>query len=215
MCKNVYKFTLLELLVVISVIGILVSLLLPSLSNARKKSLQAVCMSNQRQIGIAVSSYSTDNKAYGPSHKDTDSTRWYNRLIPGLLPEGKLGANGPSDIQKCPSGMELTEIWQSSIALTAGVVGNTWNNGTFHQKSLIQASPSETAMVMDSKKNWSRTGFWYMNSTSILELPETERIARHLEKANVTYLDGSSKAKSANFLLGINMGTHTFWDVEQ
>ena len=54
------KFTLVELLVVISIMGILASMLLPSLSEARKKGQQAVCVSNQKQIGIALQSYFGD-----------------------------------------------------------------------------------------------------------------------------------------------------------
>ena len=48
----VKKFTLIELLVVVGILGILVSLLLPSLSKAREKGKAAVCMSNMRQVGL-------------------------------------------------------------------------------------------------------------------------------------------------------------------
>ena len=54
-------FTLVEILVVIAVIGILAALLLPALSKTSKKSLQTYCVSNQRQIAIALGLYTSDN----------------------------------------------------------------------------------------------------------------------------------------------------------
>ena len=53
-------FTLIELLVVISIIGILTSILLPSLSKARNATMAAVCTNNQKQIGVAIASYTAD-----------------------------------------------------------------------------------------------------------------------------------------------------------
>ena len=47
------SFTLMELLIVVAMIGILVSLLLPSLSQARKKAQNGVCLSNLRQLAVA------------------------------------------------------------------------------------------------------------------------------------------------------------------
>ena len=63
------KFTMLELLVVIAVIGILVSMLLPSLTKARILAKAAVCNSNVRQVSLALMNYSGSHDGvwpYGP-----------------------------------------------------------------------------------------------------------------------------------------------------
>jgi prepilin-type N-terminal cleavage/methylation domain-containing protein/prepilin-type processing-associated H-X9-DG protein len=62
-------FTLIELLVVIAIIAILAALLLPSLASAKQAGRKAACLSNLRQIGIAVEGYAHDNGGripYGP-----------------------------------------------------------------------------------------------------------------------------------------------------
>ena len=61
-------FTLIELLVVIAIIGLLISILVPSLSAARERGRAALCGSNLRQLGVGLSSYTDDNDGYYPGH---------------------------------------------------------------------------------------------------------------------------------------------------
>ena len=77
------KFTLIELLVVVAIIGILVSILLPSLSLAREKGRMAVCLSNLKQAGISVQLYRTDNDDSFPMRhyngKNSQGRTWFGK----------------------------------------------------------------------------------------------------------------------------------------
>jgi len=62
-------FTLIELLVVIAIVAILAALLLPAMAGAREQGRKAACLSNLRQLGIAIESYASDYNGdipYGP-----------------------------------------------------------------------------------------------------------------------------------------------------
>ncbi len=59
-------FTLIELLVVIAVIAILAAILFPVFAKAREKARQSTCVSNQRQIGLAISMWAQDNNEVLP-----------------------------------------------------------------------------------------------------------------------------------------------------
>ncbi|MCM8533438.1 MAG: type II secretion system GspH family protein [Lentisphaeraceae bacterium] len=60
------KFTILELLVVVAIIAVLASLLLPSISQARIKTLSAVCKSNMKQAHTAMVAYMSSNSLQEP-----------------------------------------------------------------------------------------------------------------------------------------------------
>jgi prepilin-type N-terminal cleavage/methylation domain-containing protein/prepilin-type processing-associated H-X9-DG protein len=58
--RHASGFTLIELLVVIAIIAVLAAILFPVFSQAREKGRQASCLSNQRQVGLALMMYASD-----------------------------------------------------------------------------------------------------------------------------------------------------------
>ncbi len=75
--KNQRGFTLIELLVVIAIIAILAAILFPVFAQAREKARAIACLSNERQLGLALMQYTQDNdETYpsGPSLAPADGT---------------------------------------------------------------------------------------------------------------------------------------------
>ena len=68
-----YGFTLVELLVVISIIALLLSILMPSLSKAREQVRKVVCTNNLRQINLGMIMYTDSHGGYFPLHGNTGS----------------------------------------------------------------------------------------------------------------------------------------------
>jgi prepilin-type N-terminal cleavage/methylation domain-containing protein/prepilin-type processing-associated H-X9-DG protein len=66
-------FTLMELLVVITIISLLAAMLLPATGMVRSSAKSMVCMSNMRQIGMAFSNYANDNDGMTPPYLLADS----------------------------------------------------------------------------------------------------------------------------------------------
>jgi len=68
-------FTLIELLVVIAIIAILAAILFPVFAKVREKARQTSCLSNEKQIGLAIIQYEQDFDSTYPSECDTN---WHN-----------------------------------------------------------------------------------------------------------------------------------------
>ena len=78
-------FTLIELLVVISIIGILSALLLPVLVRDKEKAQWIACMSNSRQLALAMQLYTHDYQDFYPPNPDDSNTMDGYNWCPGSV----------------------------------------------------------------------------------------------------------------------------------
>jgi len=118
-------FSLVELLVVISIIALLMAILMPSVVGARRQANRVYCLNNLRQLALAADSYAQNNNDYYPvaqywENKDTvtyehcwDFTKITEsgqaKIVPGLLWEGET----IEKVHQCPS-YKGGDIWSGA-----------------------------------------------------------------------------------------------------
>ena len=148
------RFTLIELLVVVAIIGILLSILLPSLAKSREMAYRAVCASNLHQIGIGASLWSKDQDGKLPTWYRSGSnftTYWirnnsqYKGL--GLLVQDNL-IESP-EVFYCPA----QNNFEDNVLAHNGP-SNTWGSNKV-RSSYTARSLENTSGTGDQTVSWS------------------------------------------------------------
>lgn len=197
--KNIFSkphgFTLIELLVVVAIIAILAAMLLPALSKARERARISVCMSNLKQIGIAMMCYLQDNNNYFPPNQPA-SGGWWTQKIGAYFKKSEVDV-----YLRCPS-KQKTEIYGWSYGF----------NSLMELKNLAVVErrkpyPSKNAYIIDFQQR----GFWDWHNPKYHnpDVDPSYSAYRHNDGINMLFLDGHIEWHSRTYVLG-NL-SNLFW----
>src|SRR5687767_7261208 len=118
-------FTLIELLVVIAIIAILAAILFPVFAQAREKARAISCLSNTKQLALAVQMYVQDYDEVLPMRQDPQATNntwpWpvmSGKLNPYIKNAGPIGGDtgARSGVWACPSHPNATQNWKIGMS---------------------------------------------------------------------------------------------------
>lgn len=146
-------FTVVELLVVITIILLLITLLLPTVKRANTAALMAVCASNQRQLGIGVITYASDNMTNYPYRK-ADMVAWVPRKskLRAVNADGSTYSDDRPMLAKIFSinAMQCPFVRLEGINLETSMMANVHWSYDMYFGSMIDRTVPSSAMLRTS-----------------------------------------------------------------
>ena len=184
-------FTIVELLVVISIITILMAVLLPALSRARDAARGIYCCNNLKGLGTLISFYLQDNREYWLP-KPYMSTPYIRPYLDTKAAFQKLifcpAAGNDYFEWTMDTSMRLTYVIASKYHYTAS--GDNTSDERYRMLRLSEIErPSQAGTMIDGSENW-----------TFSETTWERRRLRHNGSANILYCDGHIEKKTESNL---------------
>ncbi|MCM8530790.1 MAG: type II secretion system GspH family protein [Lentisphaeraceae bacterium] len=205
------KFTLIELLVVIAILGILASILAPSLSKARNATKHAVCINSVKQLALIMQMYADDHNSYYTAQSISGHGFWTKGLITlGYFGDDKsITLEKMQDFYGCPVREMKPRINgdRNSWGINSSI--SNWVPGVFPVTPMSQfREPSELFSFIemqvpnaDQDWGWLAVGWTF---------DETWNIAPHNRRSVIGHADGHVSSYSLTNLLSTK-GNNTKW----
>ena len=150
-------FTLVELLVVISIIGLLAGLAVPAINSGLKSAKAGACLSNLHQIGVATLAYTADNSFKLPDAGSGTTDMWATKIATFMGGDTKKKNN----VFVCPGALKsVSEATGANVAITYGVHGGVMPKGGTASNITCVLRQSEVILAADmcqdpGNKGWS------------------------------------------------------------
>lgn len=208
-------FTLVELLVVISIIAVLLSILMPSLRKAKEQAKKVVCMSNLKQMGLGHLLYAEDWNGWqiyvGGDDTVIPNTNWYGQLFPKYIPSPKSFECSTSLSDSVDSRwVDRKVIDGPHVNIGYGYAYQNPTNGFQYlpDKLLDIVRPAEKILLADSYGNELFLGMYAYAVTGAGTLRTLS--GRHNNGANVLHFDGHVGWYKKDYL-NIGGGGYYMW----